>query len=89
MAPGLITGKIKANGYMDHNKNINNNWDETDRTLLHSKDFSKIDSRYDITQNVINKNFWSQAFKSKISPKFDIFQPSILVHIWNFEAKLL
>ena len=42
MSPGLITGKVKANGYMDHNKN----YDETDRTLLHSKDFSKIDSSY-------------------------------------------
>ena len=31
---------------LDHNKNINNNWEDKDRTLLHSKDFSKIDSTY-------------------------------------------
>ena len=31
---------------LDHNKNINNNWEDKDRTLLHSKDFSKIDSKY-------------------------------------------
>lgn len=50
-APGLLTGKIKAsdlNGY-DHNKNIwngSNGNHEDERTLLHSKDFSKIDSSY-------------------------------------------
>ena len=47
MAPGLLTGKIKASD-LDHNKNIRSNgYDEVDtRTQLHSKDFSKIDSTY-------------------------------------------
>jgi len=56
MAPGLLTGKIKAsdlNGY-DHNKNVRNGFDEVDgKTQLHSRDFSKVDSTYldDYTNN--------------------------------------
>ena len=64
-APGLLTGKIKAsdlNGY-DHNKN------ELDgRTMLNSKDFSKVDSSY-LDDYSNNSNFVTKTTTTTTTKK--------------------
>lgn len=88
MSPGLITGKVKAsdmNGSLDHNRNINNNnnngWkdESSEKTLLHSRDFSKIDSSYlddySNSAEVITKTTTTTTMKKESSVKNTYAKP--------------